>query len=155
MITMADVDFASNPDNSIDGMLIAFSIDNTVVHIMGTYTWFYDLVTAGHSVIESEAAEGTFVVSFVDENDNVVEVFECSELMSALLRSAPKVHVVLTEPKPPIEELGIKRYLEVGWGVTEDGEFTPPEGWEDPRNNPAPVLTEEQKEELRSRGYNI
>jgi hypothetical protein len=151
---MNDISLATNPDNKEDGILIAFAIDDIIVHIMGTFVWFYDLITAGYEVVEAPSDEGKFVIAFLN-NETVVETLECSELISALLRSEPKVIVVVREPKPPIETIGIKRYVEPGWTVDNDNNFIPPENWVDPRTVVHTHLTDEQKELLKSKGHNV
>lgn len=154
MKNMDDISLATNPEGREDGILLAFAIDDVVVHIMGTFVWFYDLVTSGYEVVEVPSNEGKFVIAFLD-GETVMETLECSELMSALLRSEPRVVVIVREPKPPIETIGIKRFVAPGWTINENDEFIPSENWVDPRTLPAVEFTEEQKEELKKRGYNV
>ena len=154
MKTMDDISLATNPEGREDGILLAFAIDDVVVHIMGTFVWFYDLVNSGYEVVEAPSDEGKFVIAFLN-GEEVVETLECSELLSALLRSEPKVTVIVREPKPPIEEIGIRRYVAPGWRVDENDEFIPPSDWVDPRTLPPVELTKEQKEYLRSIGRNV
>lgn len=154
MKTMNDISLASNPDKVADGILLAFSLDDVIVHIMGTFVWFYDLVTAGYEVVEVPSEEGKFVIAFLN-NGEVVETLECSELLSALLRSEPRVTVLVREPRPSIEEIGIKRFVTKGWMVGENDELIPPVDWVDPRTQPVPEPTEEQKEALRQLGRTI
>lgn len=150
MITMQDISLAHNAENKEDGIVLAFAMHGSVVHILGTYLWFYDLITSGCEVIEpEELPDGVFQVQFVKDG-SVVETLECSELLSALLRSEPQIVEVVREPKPPIEELGMKRYVTIGWSVDADGNFTPPEGWIN-ANSLARVLTPEQEAWLAER----
>lgn len=154
MKTMEDISLATNPEGREDGILLAFAIDDVIVHIMGTFVWFYDLVTSGYEVVESPSEEGKFTIAFMD-GETVVETLECSELLSALLRSEPRVAVIVREPKPPIETVGIRRYVAPGWLINENDDFVPPSNWVDPRTQPPAELTEEQKEALRSIGRNV
>lgn len=154
MKNMDDISLATNPEGREDGILLAFAIDDVVVHIMGTFVWFYDLVTSGYEVVEVPSDEGKYIIAFMN-GETIVETLECSELLSALLRSEPRVVVIVKEPKPPIETIGIKRFVSPGWGVDENGEFIPPSDWVDPRTLPPVELTEEQKEHLRSLGRNV
>jgi hypothetical protein len=151
---MNDISLATNPDGREDGILLAFAIDDVIVHIMGTFVWFYDLITSGHEVVEVPSEEGTFVVSFMD-SEEVVETLDCSELLSALLRSEPRVIVLVREPKPPIESIGIRRYVAPGWRVDENEELIPPSDWVDPRTLSTLEPTEEQKEALKQLGHQI
>ena len=151
---MNDISLATNPDGREDGILLAFAIDDVIVHIMGTFVWFYDLVTSGHEVVEVPSEEGKYVIAFMD-GEVVVETIECSELLSALLRSEPRVVVLVREPKPPIETIGIRRYVAPGWRVDENEELIPPSDWVDPRTLAALEPTEEQKEALRQLGHRI
>lgn len=154
MKTMEDLSLATNPDNREDGILLAFAIDDVVVHIMGTFVWFYDLVTTGYEVVEVPSEDGKYIVAFMD-GDTIVETLECSELLSALLRSEPRVVVIVREPKPPMDSIGIKRYVTPGWRIDENEEFIPPIGWVDPRTVQPQPLTEEQKETIKELGYNL
>jgi len=74
-------------------------------------------------------------------------------MISALLRSNPKIITLVSEPRPPIEELGILRYVQVGWPVDENGQISPPPGWTQPVT--VDNLTEEQKNKLREQGWKI
>lgn len=151
---MDDISLATNPEGREDGILLAFAIDDVVVHIMGTFVWFYDLMTFGYEVVEVPSDEGKYIVAFMN-GEEVIETLECSELLSALLRSEPRVFVLVKEPKPPIETIGIKRYVSPGWRVDENGEFIPPSDWVDPRTLPPVELTEKQKEHLKNLGRNV
>jgi len=154
MKTMEDISLAKNPEGREDGILLAFAIDDVVVHIMGTFVWFYDLVTSGYEVVEVPSEEGKFIIAFMN-GEEVVETLECSELLSALLRSEPRVVVLVREPKPPIESIGIRRYVAPGWRVDENEELIPPSDWVDPRTLATIEPTEEQKEALRQMGHRI
>lgn len=154
MLTMNDITLTYTGETNPDAMILAFVIESEVVHIMHTYRSFYDLITSGYSVVEDEnaAAENSFRVVFKN-GEEIVETVECTELLSALLRSEPRVLVMLSEPKPPIEEVGIVRYVSVGWFVNENDEYIPPVGWVHPKDRPQ--LTEEQKEKIRAMGHKI
>lgn len=154
MKTMDDISLATNPDGREDGILLAFAIDDVIVHIMGTFVWFYDLVAAGYEVVEVPSEEGKFVVAFMN-GEEVVETLDCSELLSALLRSEPRVVVLVREPKPPIDTIGIRRYVAPGWRVDENEDLIPPTDWVDPRTLATLEPTEEQKEALRQLGHTI
>lgn len=152
MLNIDEVSFGPSVKRP-DGMVLAFAIDSEVVHIMFTHREFYELITSGYAAIEDETVpENTYRVIFKN-GEEVVETLECDELLSAILRSEPKVIVLVAEPRPPIEELGISRYVNVGWTVDEDNNFIPPADWVHPNNRPA--VTEEQKEKARELGYKV
>lgn len=144
MLTMADITASPNSDASDGiGIVLAFGIDDVVVHIMGTYVWFYELLMAGHEVVEVPTEDDTYQVAFM-QGEEIVETLECSELLSALLRSEPQIVEVVREPKPSLEELGLKRFVDVGWVISSENEIIPPVDWVDPRTN-RPQLTPEQQ----------
>lgn len=153
MLTMDDITLTLGPTPNMEAIALAFVLDNEVVHTMLTYKNFYTLISSGYSVSEDpESPQGVFRLIF-KENETVIETLECNELLSALLRSEPKIVVLVAEPKPPIEELGIKRYVTEGWTLGENNEFIPPAGWVHPEERPQP--TEEQKAKLREMGVQI
>jgi len=154
MINITDITLAANPNGEKpDGVFVAFAIDSEVVHVMGTYQWFLNFLNGDYEIEEDlEAPAGTFRVLF-KQGGEIKETLECSEMMSAILRSNPKIITIVSEPKPPIEELGILRYVQAGWLVDENDQLVPPAGW----NNPITTydLTEEQKDRVRELGWKI
>lgn len=154
MITEAEITLVSNPEGQeAEGVFVAFAIDSEVVHLMGTYTWFLNFFDGSYVIEEDlEAPANTHRVLFKQDGE-VKETLECSEMISALLRSNPKIITLVSEPKPPIEEIGLLRYVQVGWPVDENGQISPPPGW----TQPVTVynLTEEQKNKLREQGWKI
>lgn len=154
MLTMNDITLNVTDGPNPEGMLIAFAIDNEIVHIMSTYKSFYNLITSGCEIVENpEAQEGKIELLFKSEEETI-ETLECSELLSALLRSFPLILIIIEEPRPSsIEELGLARYVDIGWGVDDANNFIPPLGWVHPASRP--TLTEEQKVKLREMGHNV
>lgn len=151
MLNLNDLLFMPNPNlDNEGGILIAFGIDNEIVYVMSTYVSFYELITSGYSVVDSEDPD-KFILNFKD-GETVIESLECSELMHALLRSDPVIIEIVRQPNPPRESLGDLAHVTVGWIYDDNHNITPPPGWSAPV---VQVLTEEQKQKIREMGHSI
>jgi hypothetical protein len=142
MITYADQAFVwsrkdddSAEDNLHTFISVAFGLDDEVKHVFGTYISFFELLTAGHTLVDASERynDGKLYVDFVN-NGTVVETLEAPELVWALLLSEPLVLELvrdITLP-PSYARNGIIFYVKEGWSYALiDGtyEFLSPEGW--------------------------
>lgn len=142
MITYADQNFVwsrkedfSAEDNLHTFISVALGLDDEVKHVFGTYVSFFELLTAGHTLVDSSDKhnDGKFYIDFID-NESVVETLECPELIWSLLLSDPVVLELVRDArtKPSYLNNGIVFYVKEGWSyVLIDGsyEFLSPEGW--------------------------
>jgi hypothetical protein len=142
MITYADQTFVwsrkedlSAEDNLHTFISVAFGLDDEVKHVFGTYIPFFELLTAGHTLVDASERynDGKFYVDFVNEG-TVVETLEAPELVWALLVSEPVVLELVRDARvqPSYLNNGIAFYVKEGWSyVLIDGtyEFLSPEGW--------------------------
>lgn len=151
MKTIDDIIYVkSQNDSDSDVIMIAFGIDGEIVYILNTYVWFYELITS-YSVEENiNAPEGKFWLDFKNE-DGILETIECTEELSALLRSSPNIIEIVRSPLPPMESLGNLRWISVGWKYDADNSIFPPSFWTQPKQTKI-ELTEKQKEVLREKG---
>ena len=142
MITYADNNFvwskkddATLEDNLHTFISVALGLDDEVKHVFGTYVSFFELLTAGHTLVDSSDRynDGKFYVDFVNDGA-VVETLECPELVWALLLSEPVVLELVRDArvKPSYLNNGIAFYVREGWSyvlVDDKYEFLSPEGW--------------------------
>jgi hypothetical protein len=142
MITYADQNFvwSRKDDDSAEDNLhtfigVAFGLDGEVKHVVGTYVSFFELLTAGHTLVDASEKydDGKFYIDFVN-NEVVVETLEAPELVWALLLSEPVILELLRDARvnPSYLNNGIAFYVKEGWSyVLIDGtyEFLSPEGW--------------------------
>lgn len=142
MITYADQSFVwsrKNDDSAEDNLHtfigVAFGLDGEVKLAVGTYISFFELLTAGHTLVDASEKydDGKFYIDFVN-NGVVVETLEAPELVWALLLSEPVILEILRDARVPPSYLnnGIAFYVKEGWSyVLIDGnyEFLSPEGW--------------------------
>jgi hypothetical protein len=142
MITYADQNFVwsrKNDDSAEDNLhtfiSVAFGLDGEVKHAIGTYVSFFELLTAGHTLVDASERynDGKFYIDFVNEG-SIVETLEAPELVWALLLSEPVVLELVRDArvKPSYLNNGIAFYVKEGWSyVLIDGnyEFLSPEGW--------------------------
>jgi hypothetical protein len=142
MITYADQNFvwSRKDDDSAEDNLhtfigVALGLDGEVKHAFGTYISFFDLLTAGHTLVDASERynDGKLYIDFVD-NGTVVETLEAPELVWALLLSEPVVLELVRDARvnPSYANNGIAFYVKEGWSyVLIDGnyEFLSPEGW--------------------------
>lgn len=149
MITMESIASSQEDLGSNTVIGVALAIDGRVVYTFNTFIWFYDLLTTADTIVEADLPAGKRGVSFIKDN-SVVETLECTEMFSALLRSDPQIVEIVREPLPPEESLGLKRYVDIGWNVSESGEFIPPSNWTPPvKTAPSPEALKKY-EELRA-----
>ena len=142
MITYADQNFVwsrkdddSAEDNLHTFISVAFGLDNEVKHVFGTYVSFFELLTAGHSLVDASEKynDGKFYIDFVNDGA-IIETLEAPELIWALLLSEPTVLELVRDARvnPSYLNNGIAFYVKEGWSyVLIDGvyEFLSPEGW--------------------------
>jgi hypothetical protein len=142
MITYADQNFVwsrkdddSAEDNLHTFIAVALGLDDEVKHVFGTYISFFELLDAGHTLVDSSERynDGKFYVDFVNDGV-VVETLEAPELVWSLLLSEPVVLELLRDARvrPSYLNNGIAFYVKEGWSyVLIDGtyEFLSPEGW--------------------------
>jgi len=142
MITYADQNFvwsrkddASAEDNLHTFISIAFGLDDEVKHVVGTYISFFELLTAGHTLVDATEKynDGKFYIEFVTDGA-VVETLEAPELIWALLLSEPVVLELVRDARvrPSYLNNGIAFYVKEGWSyvlIDDTYEFLSPEGW--------------------------
>ncbi len=143
MITYADQNFVwsrKNDDSAEDNLhtfiSVALGLDDEVKHVFGTYVSFFELLTAGHTLVDSSDRynDGKFYLDFVNDDEAVIETLEAPELIWALLLSEPVVLELIRDGRvrPSYSTHGIVFYVKEGWSyVLIDGtyEFLSPEGW--------------------------
>lgn len=142
MITYADQNFVwsrkedlSAEDNLHTFISVAIGLDDEVKHVFGTYIPFFELLTAGHTLVDASERynDGKLYVDFVN-NGTVVETLEAPELVWALLLSEPVILELVRDVRvpPSYARNGIVFYVKEGWSYALiDGtyEFLSPEGW--------------------------
>jgi hypothetical protein len=141
-----------NPDDT-GTIMLALGIEGEVVYILTTYVWFYDLIK--NNIIEENInSTNAHVLIDIKKDDTILETVECTEELSAILRSSPDIIEIVRSPLPPAESLGVVRWISKGWHYDSEYNITPPTWWK----QPIPVnqnLTEQQKEAARKLGYNV
>jgi hypothetical protein len=143
----------SQNSNDTDTIMLVLGIDGEIVYILTTHIWFYNLITSYAIEENLNAPEGKFWIDIKD-NDVILETIELTEQLSALLRSNPDIIEIARSPLPPIESIGILRWVNVGWTYDSDYNIFPPSWWQQPKPNNV-ELTEEQKAVLRAKGYDV
>ena len=144
MITYADNNFVwsrSNDltveDNLHTFISVALGLDGKVHHVFGTYITFFELLTAGHELVDA-SRDGKFYINFIKDGQ-VVETLEAPEMVWALLLSEPDVIELVRDARvrPSFVNNGIVYYVKEDWSYTLiDGQYTfePPIGWSLPRD---------------------
>jgi hypothetical protein len=142
MITYADQNFVwsrkdddSAEDNLHTFISVALGLDDEVKHVFGTYISFFELLTAGHALVDASEKynDGKFYVDFINDG-SVVETLEAPELIWALLLSEPVVLELVRDARvnPSYLNNGIAFYVKEGWSyvlIDDSYEFLSPEGW--------------------------
>jgi hypothetical protein len=122
-------------DNLHTFISVAIGLDDEVKHVFGTYISFFDLLTAGHTLVDASERynDGKFYVDFTN-NGTIVETLEAPELVWALLLSEPVVLELVRDARvnPSYANNGIAFYVKEGWSyalIDDTYEFLSPEGW--------------------------